>query len=236
MYNSAPFPSIVYSLNPAFFQPGQAVTISPVPGTSATNYVVSSGTLSTGLTLNNLTGVISGTAGSVAVPNTVTISGTMPDSSIFNVNVTVTITDIPLPAIDSNEASAMTLVALMQYDEINFIKAANQMILNAEALGKFYVVLDVPHKANIKTLRAYYQSLKYNFDMVYWRAESTGGYVPYLGDFSDPWRYPYGLNYPRAGYPQESQQLRKVRITWFATPFCSPGSIWLNWWPWGPWC
>jgi hypothetical protein len=231
MFNAPPFPTIVYQPNPAFFQIGQAALVSPIPGTSASAYAIASGTLPAGLSLNAVTGVISGTPSMLSPASTVTIAGTMPNSSIFDVKVTITITNIPLTAISSNQSSATGLNSVMNFYETNFISQCNEMILNNNSLGKFSIDADVPPQASMKTLRAYFTSLNYNFWPIYWRANNANNdYYNPFGDFSNPEGYPYSL--PRVGYAVKSARSNRVRISWASNTYSTQGSPWLPFYPW----
>jgi len=220
-----PFPTLTYTPNPSFFQMGQATVISPVPGTGGSNFAIASGSLPAGLTLNPTTGVISGTPTALVVSNVV-ISDTLPDTTVLTCSLIITITDIPTVAPVSNTTSATDLVALMNFYEKNFVAATTQMIANNQQLGMYWVDVDLPLRANPKTMRAYFEALGYQFYAVNWRDYQTNyDYFWGTGDFFNRGYYGqgwgllnpgYGRNKP--GYPCAPVNKPRIRISWFGNP------------------
>lgn len=215
----APFSIISYQSNPAFFQIGQQVQLTPSPGFSANSYAIS-GTLPLGLSFSTSTGYITGTPTTLTPASTLMVTATLANATTTSCYVIVTITDIPATAPIANQNSAADLVNLRLLAEQNFITAANAMILNNNQLGIFEAFFDIPLYASPKTLYNYFTNLGYTFWPVNHESNPYAVYYP-TGDFYDIY-YPYTSGYPYytglgPAYPFIPQNLPRVRISWQAT-------------------
>lgn len=178
-----PFNILSYSPNPAFYQIGQAVTISPLPGFSGASFTLS-GTLPLGLAFNTTTGVISGTPTTLTEATTLTITGTNVNSSTSTVTVIISVIDIPAPALEANQASATSLTSLRQTAEQNFITSVEQIINNNNSLGKFTAYFDIPQYVSFKFIMNYFNNLNYIVRNLY-PSNNTFQFVSEFAGFPD---------------------------------------------------
>jgi hypothetical protein len=212
-----PFDAVFYIPNPSVFQVGQTVSILPGPGSQGVNYAITSGTLPAGLSLNATTGAITGTPTMLYPSATTVITCTNQDSTVFSVSVNITITNIPVLALASNQASSMDLVAFQAYRENLFMIETNNMILNQNQLGRYELVVNLPWEVSFNNMQTYYNSLGYTFFPVYFHQNVSGVFGLSFGAYASPVGYPLiGTN---AGYPEIAPANRQVRISWSSYPY-----------------
>jgi hypothetical protein len=218
------FPFLAYQGNPAYFQIGQTINLLPVPGTAQATYAITMGTLPVGLSLNASTGAITGVPTTLIADNITQITATFLNDSTYICNLTITITNIPLPAMESNQNSQQGLVGLSNYQTSLFIHDTNYMISNAYQLGHAWVDVQVPPLANMNTVRNYFQSLNYSFSLINFRANRFQINTP-IGEFYSSGEFykggPFGNPFyqlPRPGYAYASPQNNRVRISWNPYP------------------
>lgn len=220
-----PFPVLIYSPNPSFYQIGQTVYIAPYPGTNAASYAVTSGTLPAGLTLNPTSGLITGTPTTLGSNIVTQITATFQDETTYISNLTISIIDIPIQAQPQNQASVQNLTALAQYHFNIFINDTNTQILNAVNLGQTWVDVNLPSIINYNEVLNYFQSLNYSVQIVNWRSFRFQVNTP-QGEFYNSGEYPYGsymwgypfFQTPAPGYPFLPKNSNRIRITWNPFP------------------
>lgn len=218
-----PFTTLRYSLNPSIWQPGQAVTIKPTPDSPGISYAITSGSLPPGLTIDSLTGVISGTAGPVIPKTTVVVGATQSDSSVHYCTVILTIEDIPITAPLVNQASSTSLTNLQATAAQNFINNANQIISNNDQIGLFQAWFDMLPHLPVASLRRYFESLGYTF----WLTQgSYNGYSISLEPFTLPGFGPF-----YGGYPFNLINYNTDYAFWYGSPqnFGPPPRILIKW-------
>lgn len=227
-----PFSTLTYSLNPVFFFLDQQVTLLTSPGTSATNFIITSGSLPSGLSISNVSGTISGvTASLTTVPSIIVISATASDSTTITCQLTINVIDQPLPATQENTATATSLNNIRQLADQAFLSAANQMITNNQALGKFSVTLDLPPHASYSALTQYLQSLGYqttplNPSSLPWNT-NVGFFNPAEFNFFPDFTPPFPLNRPNLPI--------RVIVSWGNQPLPMPPYLWANFYPFPSW-
>lgn len=221
-----PFPIIAYSSSPVLTYIGVPVTITTAPGVSAASFAVTAGTLPLGLSLDPVSGTISGTPSLLMTNNVVSITGTFVDSTTYTVQLPFSILNIPVEAPASNAASQDGALALMQYHTNIFVNDVNAMIANATQLGKFQIFVDVPLIADFNAILNYFSGLNYSLQLVNWRASRYQISSPWLGEFYGSGMYgtyapPYFGNpyYAlRPGYPAVSPNNRRIVVSWNPIP------------------
>lgn len=226
-----PFDATFFYPNPSFLNVGVPATIIPGPGAQALSYTITAGTLPAGLSLNATTGYVTGTPTTLSEATTVSITCLNVDTTTYVVNLIISVIAIPEKALLANQGSAQEAVSIAQYWENIFINDANTLIANAQSQGKFEIFMDLPWMASFHTLQTYYESLGYTFWPVYWRNNTIGEYGLSFGAYASPAGY---QGYPlitRPGYPVESPNSRKVKISWASYPYNGNSGQWYPGWP-----
>jgi hypothetical protein len=207
-----PFSILKYQPNPAFFQPNQAITISPITGFSAVSYVLSSGTLPSGVTLNATTGIISGSSSSTVPATMVTVTATLANSTTTSTNVWLSVIDIPETALNANQNTTNFASSNRLILEQNFLSDLSAMIINNSQLGLFYTYVNVPMGASMLALQTYLTSLNYVFCILY-PSQNVYDFTSQFGGLPDYAQYPdFTQPYPITA--NISQDSRKVLVSW----------------------
>ena len=223
-----PFDIVRYYPNPSFLNVGVPATIMPGPGSQATNYSITDGTLPVGLSLNTTTGSVTGTPTALSAATAVSITCLNADATTYVVNLIISVIDIPQQALIANQGSAQDSVIIRNYYETIFINDANILIANAQSLGQFEIFMDLPWQASFNSLQKYFQSLNYTFFPEYWRNNTAGNFALSFGAYDSPAGFPY---YPRVGYPVISNRSNRVRISWSANQCSFYGQQWYPGYP-----
>lgn len=185
-----PFSILRLTPNPAFYQPLQPVSIGPVVGFSAVNYVVTAGTLPAGLTLNATTGQVTGTSSSLVPATMVTITATLANSTTTSTNLWISFIDEPNTAFNTNQNTGNSRSANALLLDQNFIADVASQIISQSELGLYYTFANLHPGANAKTLMNFFTSLNYTFSFVYPSQNglnfiSAFGQRPDYGPYSD---------------------------------------------------
>lgn len=215
------FSILRYQNNPAFFQINQALTISPVPGFSASSYSLSGPALPSGISFSTTTGVFSGTPTALMAAMTYTVTATLVSLPETSCEVVISIVDIPQTANLVNEASATGLTNLKLIAEQNFLASAEQMINQANQLGQFWINVYLDQYISFLWVYNYFTAL--NFTVVDLNpSNQSGQFASFFGEFP---AFP-GPNINNSFFPTNftqpyplviSKPVRKAKIIW--TPF-----------------
>lgn len=231
-----PFDILTYRVNPLFVQPGQTFTLLPSPGFSAASYSLS-GSLPAGISFNTVTGGFTGPATAVTEARTLEVTATFADSSTSACTVVIEITDIPVPAVEANQASATDLVHNKLIAEQNFLACAEQMINQANQLGIFSATFELSNYVSFRWVYFYFTKLNYVVQNLNPCQDDYSFYSFFgaLPSFPGPCEGPFGPwfdNWPDFTQPFPATVIshppRKVRISWSPYTGYSP-------FPYTPW-
>ena len=221
----APFSILsYYGSNPSFWQIGQNLLVSPTPGFSAASYSLG-GTLPAGITFNTTTGVFSGIPTNLTPATTLTVTATLANSTTTVCTVIMSIVDIPETARLVNQASATSHTALTNRFESLFLTSAEQLINNANSMGKFSVVMELRDYVSFNFVYNYFTNLNFTVVNLY-PSNNYQEFSVYYGGYGESFPnacFP-STNFPGCfddftqPYPVVAARLpRRVRITW--TPY-----------------
>ncbi len=229
------FNLLSYPNNPSFWQIGQQVKIQPAPGFSAVSYALTGPSLPLGISFNTETGVFSGSPTALTPATILSVTATLANSQTSTCQVTISVVDIPVPAVEANQNSATGLNNLKLIAEQNWIASVSAMVENANTLGQFWITAELPQYVSFNFCYFYLTRLNFVVQNLS-PSQNDGEFASMFGQFSsfpgslgDEWFGPWGPNYNDFTQPYalvRSRPVRKVRISW--TP-------WRGWLPFEPW-
>jgi hypothetical protein len=216
------FNILSYRVNPFFTNPGVSFQLLPVPGFSGTSYSIT-GTLPAGVTFSTVSGVFTGPATSLTPATTLVVTGNLAGGGSSQCTVIMEITDIPVPAIEANIASAIGLVDSKLIAMQNFIASAESMINNNNLLGRYSATLILPDYVNFKWVYFYFTKLNYTVENLNPSNSDDqfnsffGGLPSFPGFFDEEWGGPNYNDFTQFPATVRSNPPRRARIAW--SPF-----------------